>query len=100
MDRGRTIDLGAVQIHVTEAIPPGHKVALRAIAAGDPVIKYGSSIGLATSDIPAGAHVHTHNVASSRGRGDLPLAGARGSSLDVGRDDPELAVSRLSSGPR
>ena len=72
LDGGRTIDLGAVQIHVTEAIPPGHKVALRAIAAGDPVIKYGSSIGLATSDIPAGAHVHTHNVASSRGRGDLP----------------------------
>ena len=56
---------------VREAIPPGHKVALRTIAAGEPVIKYGSPIGTATADIAAGAHVHTHNVASGRGRGDL-----------------------------
>jgi hypothetical protein len=35
------------------------------------VIKYGSPIGLATAEIPAGAHVHTHNLASTRGRGDL-----------------------------
>jgi hypothetical protein len=34
-------------------------------------VKYGSSIGTATADIPAGAHVHTQNVASTRGRGDL-----------------------------
>jgi hypothetical protein len=32
---------------------------------------YGSSIGTATTDIPAGAIVHTHNVACGRGRGDL-----------------------------
>ena len=74
LELGRTIELGTLHIAVTETIPPGHKVALRAIAAGDPVIKYGSSIGLATSDIPAGTHVHTHNVASSRGRGDLPAS--------------------------
>jgi hypothetical protein len=34
-------------------------------------VKYGSAIGTATSAIQAGAHVHTHNVSSSRGRGDL-----------------------------
>ena len=72
LERGRTLELGTLKIQVTEMIPSGHKVALREIAAGDPVIKYGSSIGSATRDIPAGAHVHTHNVASSRGRGDLP----------------------------
>lgn len=56
---------------VREAIPRGHKIALRPIAAGTPVMKYGSPIGLAIADIPAGAHVHTHNVSSARGRGDL-----------------------------
>jgi hypothetical protein len=41
-------------------------------------VKYGSPIGHASSDIAAGAHVHTHNVASDRGRGDLAQAeGAR-----------------------
>ncbi len=46
-------------------------MALRIIRAGEAVIKYGSPIGLATAEIPAGSHVHTHNVASTRGRGDL-----------------------------
>jgi len=71
LDGGRVLDLGAAAITVLEAIPVGHKIALRAITAGEPVIKYGSPIGLATADIAAGAHVHTHNVSSSRGRGDL-----------------------------
>jgi SAF domain len=71
LDGGRVLDIGDVSVTVRETIPPGHKVALRAIAAGEPVIKYGSPIGTATADIAAGAHVHTHNVASGRGRGDL-----------------------------
>jgi hypothetical protein len=44
---------------------------LRSIRAGEVVVKYGSAIGTASADISAGAHVHTHNVASTRGRGDL-----------------------------
>ena len=43
-------------------LPMGHKVALRDIASGEPVIKYGFPIGQATADIPMGAHVHTHNL--------------------------------------
>ena len=70
---GRSITLDGVELPVHEAIPAGHKIALSFIAAGEPVIKYGSPIGLASAAIPAGAHVHTHNVASSRGRGDLEL---------------------------
>jgi altronate dehydratase len=62
---------GAAEVTVRDAIPRGHKVALRPIAAGASVMKYGSPIGLAIADIPAGAHVHTHNVSSARGRGDL-----------------------------
>ena len=39
------------------AVPFGHKVALRPIAAGEAVV----AIGVATEPIPAGAHVHVHN---------------------------------------
>ena len=74
LDPGRDLDLNGVSIHVAEPIAPGHKVALRAIAAGDPVIKYGSPIGVASADIAAGTHVHTHNLSSTRGRGDLDEA--------------------------
>ena len=50
-----------------EPIPAGHKIALAAIAAGEPVVKYGYPIGVASVAIAAGAHVHSHNV-----RGNLP----------------------------
>ncbi len=43
-------------------VPRGHKVALRPIAAGEAVIRYGQTIGQATGGIAAGAHVHTHNL--------------------------------------
>ena len=44
-------------------IPPGHKVAVRAHAEGEPVQRYGQIIGFATAAIPPGAWVHTHNIA-------------------------------------
>jgi altronate dehydratase len=71
LDDGRVLEVAGVSVTVRDAIPSGHKVAIRAIAAGEPVIKYGSPIGTATVAIEPGAHVHTHNVASGRGRGDL-----------------------------
>lgn len=51
-----------------EAIAFGHKVALAALAAGAPVLKYGQPIGHAARDIAAGEHVHTHNLISDRAR--------------------------------
>lgn len=71
LQAGQVVEVGTVTVTVTEAIAAGHKVALRAIAIGEPVIKYGSPIGTASAPIVAGEHVHTHNVASSRGRGDI-----------------------------
>ena len=71
LEPGRILEPRRGAVTVREAIPRGHKVAIAAIAAGSPVVKYGSSIGTATMDILPGAHVHTHNVASGRGRGDL-----------------------------
>jgi altronate dehydratase len=52
-------------------IPRGHKIALRDIPAGASVVKYGCQIGIASRDIVRGAHVHTQNLGSARGRGDL-----------------------------
>ena len=43
-------------------IHPGHKIALRAVAVGEPVLKYGQIIGFAKSPIAPGDHVHTHNL--------------------------------------
>ena len=71
LEAGQMIAIGNEAITVAEPTPRGHKIALRLIRKGEEVVKYGSTIGTATDDIPAGAHVHTHNVASGRGRGDL-----------------------------
>ena len=45
-----------------ETISPGHKIALKPIASGATITKYGETIGKATKDIAAGEWVHTHNV--------------------------------------
>ena len=71
---GEVIEVEGRMVTVREAIASGHKIALTQIPAGDPVMKYGNPIGTATCDIEAGAHVHIHNVASARGRGDLASA--------------------------
>lgn len=67
-----TIDVrrrGTVErVTVMHAIPLGHKFALHPLAAGAPIRKYGEAIGVATIDIPTGAHVHVHNLASRRAR--------------------------------
>ena len=49
---------------VTARLPLGHKVAARAISAGEKIVKYGAPIGSATQPIAAGEHVHTHNLRS------------------------------------
>ena len=56
------------EVVVSQAVPAGHKVALRAIAAGAPVHRYGQVIGFATQPIRPGEHVHTHNL----GAGPFP----------------------------
>lgn len=53
-----------VRLTATDKIPAGHKFALRDIAKGEYVIKYGEVIGRATEDIKKGEWAHTHNVKS------------------------------------
>jgi altronate hydrolase len=50
-----------------QRIPAGHKVAVRAHAAGEPIRRYGQIIGFATAPIAPGAHVHVQNC----GMGDF-----------------------------
>jgi altronate dehydratase small subunit len=90
LEAGRVIG-AAVPFTVREQIPRGHKVSMRLIALGASIIKYGNTIGVATADIPPGTHVHTHNVLSARGRGDLSRA-------EPAVDEPRLAEPTADKG--
>ncbi|MEZ0212979.1 MAG: UxaA family hydrolase [Xanthobacteraceae bacterium] len=46
----------------TDPVPFGHKVALRPLAAGSVIHRFGQPIGIASRDIAAGAHVHVQNM--------------------------------------
>jgi altronate hydrolase len=59
------LSIGGFALRLADPVARGHKVALVPIAKGAPVIKYGFPIGLATADIEAGAHVHSHNLATA-----------------------------------
>lgn len=43
-----------------------HKIAIKDLKKGEPVIKYGEHIGLAAADVRIGNHIHTHNVENHR----------------------------------
>ena len=60
--KGQSIEGGLV---AATDIPFGHKIALKPIAQGEPVIKYGYTLGVAKQAIAPGEHVHTHNLASA-----------------------------------
>ncbi|MCA3451440.1 MAG: altronate dehydratase [Rhodobacter sp.] len=51
-----------VAVPLAGPVARGHKIAARAVAPGENVIRYGQIIGVATRPIAAGEHVHTHNL--------------------------------------
>jgi hypothetical protein len=57
-------DKQGTRISVDETIPQGHKIALTAIAEGQPVIRFSMPVGKTTKPIAAGRLVHIHNVES------------------------------------
>jgi (2R)-sulfolactate sulfo-lyase subunit alpha len=61
LDEDRTISLSALQ-----DIPIGHKIALKDMAVGDTVIKYGVDIGKVVKPIRKGEHAHVHNIKTKR----------------------------------
>ena len=66
MKIGEVIGQDGLNLTIQNRIPRGHKVATRAIAKDEGIIKYGERMGHATSDIKVGEHVHTHNVLGDR----------------------------------
>jgi arabinonate dehydratase len=56
------LSLPGVSAPLVETVKRGHKIACKTIARGENVIRYGQIIGLASTAIRAGAHVHTHNL--------------------------------------
>src|SRR5215471_21327799 len=49
-------------VTVSGLVPPGHKVATKALRAGDPIKRYNQIIGFASRDIAPGEHVHLNNL--------------------------------------
>jgi altronate hydrolase len=64
---GAELSVGGISVRAASDIPRGHKIALRPIAAGAVVRKYGFPIGRASVAIAAGEHVHSHNLATALG---------------------------------
>jgi hypothetical protein len=69
-ERVRIDGAAGVDWTVVEPVPFGGKLALRDLAAGGPVRKYGEVIGEATGPIPRGGLVHVHNLRSRRARAE------------------------------
>ena len=73
--------LASEGVTVSGLVPPGHKLAVRPIAAGQAVRRYNQIIGTAKQAIAPGQHVHTHNLEFSSfardyaaGQGAVPTA--------------------------
>jgi altronate hydrolase len=60
---GTELRVDGVTVVALDAIPAGHKLALRVIQPGESVERYGQSIGRAKQAIEPGRHIHTHNLA-------------------------------------
>lgn len=67
LEPGQIVSAGGVELAIREAIPTGHKVALRPLAPGETVRKFGWPIGRMRGAAEAGAHVHVHNLETSLG---------------------------------
>jgi hypothetical protein len=63
---GELVEQDDITITVKNRIPRGHKVATKAIAKNDGIIKYGERMGHAISPIAIGEHVHVHNILGDR----------------------------------
>ena len=61
METDETITLQSL-----DAVPLGHKIALKDVSAGDTILKYGHDVGRAVAAIGKGHHVHVHNMKTKR----------------------------------
>jgi altronate hydrolase len=86
---------------VANLVPAGHKIATRAVAVGEPVVRYGQIIGVATQPIAPGHHVHVQNLAMSEFARDYvigadvlspPVSSVSETFLGIEREDGRVAT--------
>ena len=75
IEAGQSVTAGEYAVTTATDVPMGHKLAIAAVRSGDPIKKYGQTIGFATSDIAPGDWVHTHNLAAGEFERDYRYAG-------------------------
>ncbi len=73
---GTVLQVAGNSVTLQRAMGFGHKIALREIAAGERIVKYGAPIGRATDAIPLGGYVHSHNLASDYMASTVPVEAA------------------------
>ena len=56
----------SIKVNSTNAVPLGHKIALKNLNEGDTILKYGHDIGKVVKSIKKGEHVHVHNVKTKK----------------------------------
>jgi hypothetical protein len=61
---GAIVTIDGCEVILPQAVRLGHKVARRALAPGEKVLRYGALIGTVTAPVAIGAHLHTHNLES------------------------------------
>lgn len=69
LEKGGAVNIDGGTVQILDDIPKAHKFALKDIAKGQEVVKYGNPIGAATTDIKKGQWVHDHNVSSDADEG-------------------------------
>lgn len=85
---GEKFTVGSAAIEVGQAIKFGHKLALRDMAAGTTVRKFGWPVGILTGDVRAGDHVHSHNLSTL-------LGGVEGYAYEPVGDGPAIEAPPL-----
>ncbi|MCF1709925.1 altronate dehydratase family protein [Tabrizicola sp. J26] len=98
-DLGSGVTVAEVAAPLAGPISRGHKIAIRAIAEGENVLRYGQIIGVATRPIAAGEHVHTHNLGMGAHEQDFafstevrPLPAPTGTRTFLGYHRPDGSV--------
>lgn len=101
LQSGTVLDGPGGPLEIRQSVPRGHKLAVRDVAVGGPVRKYGQEIGRATAPIAVGDHVHTHNLAMAdvaRSEADYAFGTARSTPQAPPGPRPTFAGYRRSDG--
>lgn len=64
LEAGAVVDIEGERVALATTISLGHKLARRALSAGEKVLRYGAPIGHVTCNVVKGGHLHTHNLES------------------------------------